>query len=532
MLLAVGVVPWGPASLSVNAADDPSSDIPGVALPGPVSAGRLGGAIYDVVYQFTVAPGRVIVANLTGPAATDFDLYLFDSSASTVLSEVGLLKKSTGPTSGESISWPSPLGGVYYVDLNGATDVEGDYRLTVQTVPDPTPPAVSMALAEGRSSTNQLTVPVTVTAVDDLSGIAEMAFSSDGSVYGPWVPFQRASTWTFPPSPGPRTLWAKVSNGVGLESASTSATITIDLVAPVVTAVDPAPASSVIGLRSPFSVTFNEAIDPVTWSDSGLIVQSATGTLVGGQYAYDPVRWTGTFVPSLPLQAGAAYVVTVGGVTDVAGNRVSPIDSWTVTPLALVSLEAKLQPTVVGRGGSASLDLTLAGAPLPAIVEISARSGVSVEFLPLSGPLIVNGRLATVVTPEMNTTYRIRYAGAFGVASAQADLPLLVRRSAVLIGPKSASVATARVGASVKLVAAIEPAAPGISVSFRLYRYVPASRAWVYSGSWGRSTDAAGRATYPWKPTAASSYYWRVSVVSTAEYANNVSPVYRWSVTR
>ena len=250
-----------------------------------------------------------------------------------------------------------------------------------------------------------------------------------------------------------------------------AAAITIDLGAPFVTAVDPAPGSSVVGLRSPFSVTFNEAIDPGTWSNSGLIVQSATGTLVAGRYAYDPVTRTGTFVPSLPLQPGAAYVVTVGGVTDVAGNRVSPIDSWTVTPLAPVSLEAKLQPTVVGRGGSASLDLTLAGAPLPAIVEISARSGTSAEFLPLSGPLIVNGRLTTVVTPEMNTTYRIQYAGAFGVASAQVDLPLLVRRSVVLIGPKSATVSTARVGASVKLVTAVEPAASGVSVSFRLYRF-------------------------------------------------------------
>src|SRR3977135_1723490 len=60
-------------------AADPSADIPGVGLPGPGVAGRLGGAIYDVVYRLTVAPGFVIVASLTGDAGTDFDLYLFDS---------------------------------------------------------------------------------------------------------------------------------------------------------------------------------------------------------------------------------------------------------------------------------------------------------------------------------------------------------------------------------------------------------------------------------------------------------------------
>src|SRR3972149_1997908 len=89
----------------------PSSDIPGVPLPGPIAAGRLGGAIYDVVYRLSVAPAHVIVASLTGAAGTDFDLSLFDASATTVLSDTGLLKKSTGPTSTESLSWPSSFGG-------------------------------------------------------------------------------------------------------------------------------------------------------------------------------------------------------------------------------------------------------------------------------------------------------------------------------------------------------------------------------------------------------------------------------------
>ena len=70
-------------------AADASSDIPGLPLPGPIAAGRLGGAIYDVVYRFSVAPGYVIVASLNGSPGTDFDLYLFDSSATTVLSKTG-----------------------------------------------------------------------------------------------------------------------------------------------------------------------------------------------------------------------------------------------------------------------------------------------------------------------------------------------------------------------------------------------------------------------------------------------------------
>ncbi len=80
-LIVAGASPW--ASVA-NAATPPESDIPGIALPGPVVGGRLGGPIYDVVYRVEVPAGHVLVAGLTGTAGTDFDLYLFDASATTV----------------------------------------------------------------------------------------------------------------------------------------------------------------------------------------------------------------------------------------------------------------------------------------------------------------------------------------------------------------------------------------------------------------------------------------------------------------
>ena len=528
---ASGISGHAPA-ISVAMAADPSSDIPGVALPGPIATGRLGGAIYDVVYRLSVAPGYVIVASVTGTAGTDFDLYLFDASATTVLSNVGLLTKSTGPTSTESISWPSRFGGTYYIDLNGATDVEGDFRLTVQAAPDSTPPTASMVLAGGRGSTNQLTVPVTLTASDDLSGVTEMALSGDGVAFTEWQALQRSTTWIFSPGDGPRTLWAKVKNGVGLESAAATAMVTIDTDPPSAIDFDPAPGSSVIGLRPRFTVTFNEPMDPASWNDLGLIVQSATGALVLGDYAYDVATRTGSFVPALALQPGAVYIVTVGDARDVAGNRVTSPGSWSITPLAATSLEAKAEPRVIARGGSARVELTLIGAPLPASIDILYSSTLAPGFVPLTTIPAEAGRASLVVTPDSNTTYRFRYAGTFGVAPAQVDVPVLVRRSIALVGRDSAVVSSAKVGASVRLTAAIGPAAPGVSVSFRLYRFDAARRVWVYAGSKGRTTDPAGRASYTWAPTTPGSYYWRVAVASTADFANNVSSVYRWSVSR
>ena len=54
LLLTAAALPVGSGSVSVAAAADPSADIPGIPLAGPVAAGRLGGAIYDVVYRVSV----------------------------------------------------------------------------------------------------------------------------------------------------------------------------------------------------------------------------------------------------------------------------------------------------------------------------------------------------------------------------------------------------------------------------------------------------------------------------------------------
>lgn len=527
-----GVDPIAAPSAAVVMAADSSSDIPGLPLPGPISAGRLGGAIYDVVYRFSVLPGHVIIASLTGTAGTDFDIYLFDGSAQTVLSEVGLLKKSTGPTSTESITWPSPLGGTYYIDLNGATDVEGDYRLTLQSVPDSTPPIVSIALAGGRGSTNLLAVPVDLTAIDDLSGVTEMAFSSDAVSYTAWQPFASSTTWTFPPGDGDRMLWAKVKNGVGLISEPASAKVAVDTDPPGVESIAPTPGSNVAGLRPPFEVVFDEPIDPATWANFGLIIQESTGALVPGTYTYDPIAKAGTFIPTKALQPGLTYVVTLGGIRDIAGNRIPPGGSWTVIPLAPSEFEARATPPVILRGTSARVDLALSGAPAPAFVQVSRSSSGSGGFVPVATVEVVNGQYSLTVQPDRNTTYRFQYFGAPGVAPTQLDTPILVRRSVVLVGKSSSVVSSAKVGTVVKLVAATLPAASGLSVSFRAYRFDTARRSWIYAGSHGRNTDAGGRAAYNWIPPSAGSWYVRAAVASTAEFANYISVVYRWTVSR
>ena len=182
LILALAAIMATPA-FAVGA--DPADEIPGVPLPGAIATGRLGGPIYDRVYWVDVPAQRVLVASLTGSPGTDFDLYLFDGSATSVYAETGLVAKSTGPTSTEVIAHPSPGGGRYYIDLSGFTEVQGDYRLTVQIATDSTPPRMSLALDGGAPATAQPDVSVTVIAIDDLSGVDAVQFSPDGQTWGP-----------------------------------------------------------------------------------------------------------------------------------------------------------------------------------------------------------------------------------------------------------------------------------------------------------------------------------------------------------
>ena len=529
LLAAASLV--GVAAATPVAADQ-TSDIPGTALPGTVTSGLLGGPIYDVVFHVDVPAGSVIVASMTGTVGTDFDLYLFDQTATTVVSNTGLVAKSTGPTSTESVSFPSRSGGTYYIDLNGASNVEGTYTLTVQLVPDATPPALSLRLGQGHLTTNQTTVSVEVFAVDDLSGVTEMAFSADGTVFGPWQAFARSSSWTFPAGDGTKTLWAKVRNGVGLESAVASATIVLDTVAPAITAVTPPQGARVSGLRPTFTVRFDKAIDPASWSPYGLIVQAASGVLVTGRGSLDPAGQLGTFVPAADLVAGAPYIVTVGPVTDLAGNRVASLGSWIVTPLLPSRVTLATAPAVVARGGSAVLSGVASGVGADATLGMTSQPATGAAVTVAVLPVGADGRVQLTVRPAMNTTYSLSYPGTSTIAPAQAEVRVIVRRSVALVGVTSSSVASARVGRSVRILASVGPAAAGVSVSLRMYRYDAARRLWVYAGSRGRTTDATGRVSYTWTPTSPGSFYWRAVVASTAEYANNTSPVYRWSVSR
>ena len=73
--------------------------------------GQLGGPIYDHVYSIDIPAQRILLISLFGDSGTDFDLYLFNSTATTVYSTQGQVATSKGPTSSAVLQARSGLSG-------------------------------------------------------------------------------------------------------------------------------------------------------------------------------------------------------------------------------------------------------------------------------------------------------------------------------------------------------------------------------------------------------------------------------------
>ncbi len=525
--IAVAIAP-----ITTSVAADSASDIPGVPMPAGVVTGHLGGEIYDVVYSLDVEPGSVILASLDGPSGTDFDLYLFDATATTVVTNVGVVAKSTGSTSSESLAHPAPIGGRFYVDLNSATAAVGTYTLVVQVIPD-RPSVANVVLDEGRERTSSTTVSASVTASGSLSGPVRMAFSADGTSWGPWLPYQAVSTWTFAVGDGTKTLWAKVENGAGLASAPASDGIVLDTEQPGVTAVDPPVNADLVGARPTVTVTFSEPIDPASWGLVGLVVQTPDGTLVPGTYTMGAAPNVGIYRPTVDLVPGASYVLSVGAVRDVAGNLVASIGSWLAVDRPAPEISAAAGPRIVDRGATSLLSGQVTAPAGVSSLTLEARPSGALETVPLgSVPVGADGRYSVRVTPHSTTEYRLRVPAIGDYGAGAVTVSVLVRRKAAIAGSGPSVIRAGRVGARTTVAATVAPAAASVPVAFRLERWSSVSRTWRLVGTLNRRTDATGRASVAWTPQGSGLYRWRAVAASTADYSTGSSAWVRWSISR
>lgn len=525
LMLPLAIALAGP--VPVTRASDDAHNIPGVPLPAAAVAGQLGGKTFDVVYRVDVSASYTIVLSMTGTAGTDYDLYLFDSRATNIYADpaVGEVASSTGPTSTEYIRYTSSAGGEYYIDLSAYAATLGTYHLAVQLLP-PTTPVVAISLDGGAPATNNPLVAVTLVTTEDRAPIESMSFSFDETTWTAPEPYSPTPTLSLDGPDGVRNVWVRVMDEAGVASPPAHATIVLDRVVPTVVSRWPGVGATVGGLRPTITVRFSKAIQPSTWLNAGLILQDANSTIIYGNYAYDSATFTGMFTPAVPLQPGATYVISVGSVTDIAGNKVAASGSWTFTPLIAPTLTLTAGARVVKRGQVVDLAGSLTpviGGPL--VLEGSSESAAG--FVPLAPlPADPAGNFSWSGSVETNTSFRADCGGsAFSQQTYSSIVRVLVRREVLLAGVDPAT--TRRIPAYTRqtLTATVSPALPAVPVTLSIYRYV-GGRGYVLSRSVTR-TARAGRYAFSWTPSRGR-YYIRLATAPTPLFANGVSPVYRY----
>jgi hypothetical protein len=109
-----------------------------------------------------------------------------------------------------------------------------DTQTTVDTT-SPTPG--TLTINGGAQNTNTTAVTLTLAASDATSGVAQMSFSNDGSSWSAWETYATSKAWTLASGDGGKSVYARFKDGAGNVSANTSASITLDTVAPTGTVV-------------------------------------------------------------------------------------------------------------------------------------------------------------------------------------------------------------------------------------------------------------------------------------------------------
>lgn len=246
---------------------------------------------------------------------------------------------------------------------------------TAQITLDTTGPAPTLfSINNGALATNLTSVTLNLSFTDNISvaSALTMSFSNDGTTWSDWQPYATTAPWTLPAGDGSKTVSARVRDGVGNVSPVRTDDITLDTVAPTLTA---------FGINSG---ALNTTSTSVTLTDisatddrSGVVEMSFSndGTTFSpwGSLA-TTLAWT--------LTGGDGVKTVYGRVRDRAGNISA---QRTVTIILDTTVEAQFS-VLINNGAlytrSTAVRLSIGARPGTARMQISNQGsflGVPIE---------------------------------------------------------------------------------------------------------------------------------------------------------
>lgn len=181
---------------------------------------------------------------------------------------------------------------------------------------DTAAPSGTISVNSGATSTNNTHVTLNLSATNPTAGdpVSDMRFSSDGTTYGAWVPFDTTAPYTLPSGDGSKTVFVEYRNGAGAVSAAASHSIILETTPPTITKA-PAPSFETghLGTTSvPISITWSG-----TDATSGISHYDLEESVDGG--AFSLAASPPTAKATVNLNSGHSYQFEVRAA-DKAGN--------------------------------------------------------------------------------------------------------------------------------------------------------------------------------------------------------------------
>lgn len=195
-----------------------------------------------------------------------------------------------------------------YWSEDNAGHEEFPHKILTGITLDETPPSGSILINENATYVNSVSVTLTLSATDAVSGVAQMRFNNDNLTWSDWETFNSSRNWTLVSGDGSRTVYTQFKDNARLISDIYSATVTLETTAPVIqnvsripeNGVQPAQGTTILanvtdpgsGVKS---VVLSYAINSNnTWFGAQMALNSTTGLyecVIPGQQANTQVEY-------------------------------------------------------------------------------------------------------------------------------------------------------------------------------------------------------------------------------------------------
>jgi len=297
---------FGRGTLTWSVTGPGDNDISGAPpIPGTWYQGLISSTYdQDDVFTIPVFSRQTVNVSVTGDSGTEYDLYAFDPSATTVEGHSGALASATGTTYPQSLTFTGAASSSffatnYYVDVHAVTG-EGGYTITYSTLYDTTAPTTTAAGLRTSATAWQNTWQLVTLGATDTggSGLAETDYTIDGVQHtyaGPLIISASGSHVI--------TYWS--TDAAGNQEPAHTGYVNIDTTAPL---------TRPSGLQASTSTGWRNTSQPVTLvphdTQSGV---AATYYRIGLEETDHP--YTGQFTVS----AAGSTIVDYWS-TDVVGN--------------------------------------------------------------------------------------------------------------------------------------------------------------------------------------------------------------------